>query len=111
MLSKSMKTARRSRSVIRRSAQVLWCRAGCSSAVCSAKRQAPEGPAARLRASSPQGQQREALCTISPLDRSCSIAHDEGLAADDVLNELDRHLRRDAEDASTGSGGHRVEYV
>ena len=33
------------------------------------------------------------------------------MAVDDVLNELDRHLRRDAEDASTGSGGHRVEYV
>ena len=37
--------------------------------------------------------------------------YDGRLAVDDVLNELDRHLRRDAEDASTGSGGHRVEYV
>jgi len=38
------------------------------------------------------------------------IAHDERLAIDDVLDELDRQLRRDAED-SASPGGHRVEYV
>src|SRR5688572_13339797 len=32
------------------------------------------------------------------------------VSIDDVLNELDRQLRRDAEDAP-GKGGHRVEYV
>ena len=37
--------------------------------------------------------------------------YDGGLAADDVLTELDRHLRRDAEDAASGAGVHRVEYV
>ena len=37
--------------------------------------------------------------------------YDGGLAVEDVLNELDRHLRRDAEDALSGTAGHRVEYV
>ncbi len=39
------------------------------------------------------------------------MAHDGGLSIQDVLNELDRHLRRDVEDASPTPGGHRVEYV
>jgi hypothetical protein len=40
------------------------------------------------------------------------MSHDERLAStEELLNELDRHLRRDAEDASTSTGGPRVEYV
>src|SRR5688572_7718209 len=33
------------------------------------------------------------------------------VSIDDLLNDLDRHLRRDAEDATPGKGGHRVEYL
>jgi len=39
------------------------------------------------------------------------MAHHGGLSIDHLLNELDRHLQRDAEDTPLPGSGHRVEYV
>src|SRR5688572_13040077 len=38
-------------------------------------------------------------------------SHEPNVSIDDALSELDRHLRRDAEDSLPPTGGHRVEYV
>src|SRR5688500_14667827 len=38
-------------------------------------------------------------------------SHEPNVSTDDALSELDRHLRRDAEDSLPPTGGHRVEYV
>ncbi|MEO6223740.1 MAG: SNF2-related protein, partial [Vicinamibacterales bacterium] len=40
-----------------------------------------------------------------------ALSRELDVSIEELLNELDRHLRRDAEDSKSSAGGHRVEYV